>query len=221
MGQYCGALTNYFLPEKSVRITVQLPVICDAWTLIWRHYNDFVLSIFVSHCYVIKMATLILLPWWRICIMKSTSFHLLTQRSQYSNIESIMGAVPIIIDDGMISTINPAPWWRHQIETFSALLAIYAGNSPVTGEFPAQRPVTRSFDVFFDLCLNKRLSKHSWDWLFGTPSHPLWRHCNANKSNYYSQASYEKCRFESMRECKILNINNLPGIWFDITFWLW
>ena len=47
--------------------------------------------------------------------------------------------------------------WRHQIETFSALLAICAGNSPITGEFPAQRPVTWSFDVFFDLCLNKRL----------------------------------------------------------------
>ena len=46
-------------------------------------------------------------------------------------------------------------WWRHQMETFSALLAICAGNSPVPGEFPSQRPVTRSFDVFFDLCLNK------------------------------------------------------------------
>ena len=44
----------------------------------------------------------------------------------------------------------------------SALLAICAGNSPVTGEFPAQRPVTRNFDVFFDLRLNKRLSKQSW-----------------------------------------------------------
>ena len=43
------------------------------------------------------------------------------------------------------------------METFSALLAICAGNSPVTGEFPAQRPVTRSFDIFFDLHLNKRL----------------------------------------------------------------
>ena len=40
-------------------------------------------------------------------------------------------------------------WWRHQMETFSALLAICAGNSPVTGEFPSQRPVTRSFDVCF------------------------------------------------------------------------
>ena len=39
------------------------------------------------------------------------------------------------------------------METFSALLAICAGNSPVSGEFPAQRPVTRSFDVFFDVCV--------------------------------------------------------------------
>ena len=69
-------------------------------------------------------------------------------------------------------------WWRHQMKTFSALLAICAGNSPGTGEFPTQRPVTRSFDVFFDLHLNKRLSKQSWGWWFQTPSHPLWRHCN-------------------------------------------
>ena len=45
------------------------------------------------------------------------------------------------------------PWWRHHIETFSALLAICAGNSPVTGKFPAQMPVTWSFDIFFDLRL--------------------------------------------------------------------
>ena len=51
-----------------------------------------------------------------------------------------------------------APLRCHQMETFSALLAICTGNSPVTGEFPPQRPVTPSFDVFFDLRLNKRLS---------------------------------------------------------------
>ena len=45
------------------------------------------------------------------------------------------------------------------METFSALLAICAGNSPTTGEFPTQKPVTQSFDVFFDLRLNKRMSK--------------------------------------------------------------
>ena len=45
------------------------------------------------------------------------------------------------------------------METFSVLLAICAGNSPVTGEFPTQRPVTQSFDVFFKLGMNKQLSK--------------------------------------------------------------
>ena len=76
-------------------------------------------------------------------------------------------------------------WWRHQMETFSALLAICAGNSPVPGEFPAQRPVTRSFDVFFDLRLNKRLSKQSWGWWFETLSCSLWRHCNVLKDSNY------------------------------------
>ena len=50
------------------------------------------------------------------------------------------------------------------------------------GEFPTQRPVTRSFDVFFDLHLNKRLSKHSWGWWFETLSWSLWRHHNCCQS---------------------------------------
>ena len=74
-------------------------------------------------------------------------------------------------------------WWRHEMETFSALLAICAGNSPVPGEIPAQRPVKRSFDVYFDLCLNKRLSKQSWGWRFETSSCPLWRHRNVPGSD--------------------------------------
>ena len=49
------------------------------------------------------------------------------------------------------------PWWRHQMEPFSALLAICVEFTG-PGEFPTQRPVTRSFDVLFDLRLNKRLS---------------------------------------------------------------
>ena len=77
--------------------------------------------------------------------------------------------------------VEARTWWRHQMEIFSALLAICAGNSPVSGEFPAQRPVTRSFDVFFDLCLNKRLRKPSRGWWFETISCPLWRHCNENR----------------------------------------
>ena len=55
---------------------------------------------------------------------------------------------------------------------------VTAGNSPVTGEFPSHRPVTRSFDVFFDLRLNKRLSKQSRRRWFEKPSRSLWRHCN-------------------------------------------
>ena len=81
---------------------------------------------------------------------------------------------------------NKNPWWRYQMETFSALLVTWAWNSSVIGEFPAQRPVTRSFDVFFDLRLNKRLSKQ-------TPSFPLWRQCNANYLKWkwgYNQQSY-------------------------------
>ena len=46
------------------------------------------------------------------------------------------------------------------MEAFSALLALCAGEFTGPGEFPAQGPVTRSFDVFFDLRRNKRLSKH-------------------------------------------------------------
>ena len=69
-------------------------------------------------------------------------------------------------------------WWCHQIETFSTVLALCVGNSLVTGQFPTQRPVTRSFDVFFDLHLNDRLSKQPWGWWYEMPSPPLWRHNN-------------------------------------------
>ena len=73
-------------------------------------------------------------------------------------------------------------WWRHQMETFSASLALCEGNSPVTGEFPSQKQVTRSFDVFFDPHLNKRLYKQSRRRWFETPPWPLWRQCTVFKS---------------------------------------
>ena len=58
--------------------------------------------------------------------------------------------------------------WKH----FPHHWPFCAGNSPVTGEFPTQRPVMQSFDVFFALRLNKRLSKQSWGCWFETPSRP-------------------------------------------------
>ena len=68
------------------------------------------------------------------------------------------------------SRCNRVSCWHHQMETFSALRAIC--------EFPAHRPVTQSFDVFFDLRPNKRLSKQSWGWWFETPFRPPQRYHN-------------------------------------------
>ena len=93
------------------------------------------------------------------------------------------------------------------METFSALLAICAGNSPVSGEFPAQRPVTRSFDVFFDLRLNKPVSKQSYGWWLETLSRPLWRHCNVLCSQHppYRMSHTEK---------------EIVSFWWSVHHWL-
>ena len=70
---------------------------------------------------------------------------------------------------------------RHQMKIFSALLVLCQGNSPVMCEFSSHRPVTRSFEVFFfNVHLNKRLSKQSRGWWFETPLRSLWRHCNGH-----------------------------------------
>ena len=86
------------------------------------------------------------------------------------------------------------------METFSALLAMCAGNSPVTGEFPAQRPVTRSFDIFIDMRLNERLRKQSWGWWFETPSRPLWRHIMTE--HYSATGHYEQWDYHSHKPNK-------------------
>ena len=78
------------------------------------------------------------------------------------------------------------------MEAFSVLLTLCAGNSPVTGEFPTQRPVTRSFDVFFYLRPNKRLSKQWWGWWFETPCSSLWRHTLKTRSVYPTIAVMSK-----------------------------
>ena len=118
------------------------------------------------------------------------------------------------------------PLWRHEMETFSALLAICAGNSPVPGEFPAQRPVTRSFDVYFDLRLNKRLSNQSWGWWFGTSSRPLWRHCNEEYPKLMStqveiyQPRHDSCdhRFDVSRSAYSINAEHRGMVMFLLSF---
>ena len=93
---------------------------------------------------------------------------------------------------GLLSQSRIIPWWRHEMETFSVLL-----NSLVTGEFPAQMSVTQSFDVFFDLRLNKRLSKQSWGWWSETSSRSLWRHCNGWLYEFYNKACMKWHKYHS------------------------
>ena len=73
--------------------------------------------------------------------------------------------------------------WKH----FPRYWPFYVGNSPV----PTQRPVTRSFDVFLHLRLNKRLSKQPRGWWFETPPWSLWRQCNVRQKN--SPTCYIQC----------------------------
>ena len=86
-------------------------------------------------------------------------------------------------------------------------MAICAGNSLVTSEFPTQRPVMWSFDVFFDLRLNKRLSKQSWGWWFEMPLLPLWRHSNVHplKSKFLTN---KKCSISWELRFIIMNLQS-------------
>ena len=77
-------------------------------------------------------------------------------------------------------TPSARSWWRYLWKHYPR----YWPFVRVTGEFPSQRPVTRSFDVFFHMRLNKRLSKQSSRWQFETPSCSIWRHCNDNNMQY-------------------------------------
>ena len=111
-----------------------------------------------------------------------------------------------------LSSVVCFSWWRHQMETFSPLRALCLDNSPVARELRSQRPVMQSFDVFFDLRLNERLSKQSWGWWFETPSRPLWRHYNVVFTH---------------NVCGVIKINFIDFCWISIigyisvTFWKW
>ena len=122
----------------------------EFWCVLWTNSRLFVTS-------------------WRSCDVTVLSWN------SWYNIHLIYSARSIVFRDKRF--VNNT-WWRHQMETCSALQAFCEGNSPVTGEFPSQRPVARNFNVFFDLHLNKRLSKQSRGWWFETPSRTLWHHRN-------------------------------------------
>ena len=103
--------------------------------------------------------------------------------------------------------------WRHQKETLSVLLALCDGYSPVTGEFPSQRPVTRSFGVFFDLRLSKRMSKPSRCRWFETPSRSLWRQGNVTTTSGGSGGRRHSWHHDSFRF-------SMYGMYFIITAYI-
>ena len=91
----------------------------------------------------------------------------------------VVGTILYFIMLGYISGHDDVIKWKKR----SALLALCERNPPVTGGFPSQRPVTRSFAFFYDLRLNKRLSKQSERRWFKSPSRSLWCHCEASRRN--------------------------------------
>ena len=94
----------------------------------------------------------------------------------------------------------PSPWYLPLMMTSSngnifRVTGPLCGEFTGPGEFPIQRPVTRSFDVFFYPSLNKRLSKQPWGWWFETLSWSLWRQCNVAQRSWYDTCT---CTLASM-----------------------
>ena len=172
---------------------------------LWRHRNDIPCAVpYMMVCFVgdwcanrecININQLWLLHSLAIMFLvyqtnqlstnKDTDYHttvpnyslVYLQRGQLSPITSLLADEVFVAS----SKYGRSTWWRHQMQTFSALLALCAGNLPVTGEFPAQSPVTRSFDVFFDLRVNKRLSSAHYDVIV-----MMLNLCSWCKGRYYS-----------------------------------
>ena len=92
-----------------------------------------------------------------------------------------------------------------------------------TGVSPTQKPVTLSFDVFFDLHLNERLSTQSWGWWFETPARPLWRHSNALICSSYSVllSKMEAKEFESLNVFKVCMYSKSTAQTVFICLFVW
>ena len=142
---------------------------CFFWTHRTRSISSHLHSLFMAFTKTAPSVPLITLtPWY--CL----------QHKARENAFYFPRTIPLCnnphIDQGL------GTWWRYQMERFSALLVFSEGNPPVTGGFPSQMLVTWSADVFFDLRLNKRLSKQTRRRWFETQSRSLWCHCNDEKT---------------------------------------
>ena len=123
------------------------------------------------------MVEMIMIAKWDVILDYSIKYTIYFVKITHCVLASIITYPAPLIVPAVIS-LSIMHQWQYAVcmmtssnGNISALLAF-------TGEFPAQRPVTRSFDVFFDLRLNKPLSKQSWGWSFETPSRSSWGLCN-------------------------------------------
>ena len=175
------------MSKHTTKISFTFPRYVE-WYLIKRIDREILFSVFLYASYFGNIDILIYHRWLiihcctfyvsvQICNLKLLVLFCDVHVSHYTIHLIIFHSITRYMQHTLHSKKSMFTWWHHQMETFSALLAFCAGNSPVTGEFLAQRPVTQNFDVFFDLRLNKRLSK-SRGWWFETPSGSSWRHCN-------------------------------------------
>ena len=112
--------------------------------------------------------------------------------------------MPPVTDPGMIPSSN---------RNIFRVTGLGAGNSPANGEFPSQKPVTRSFDIFFDLRLNKRLIKQSRRRWLETPSSSLWRHWNGARSCFNINMLSCQKRNRHHKD-KTVSLTNVLSIWW-------
>ena len=137
-----------------------------------------VLEIYTDNPARSEPAHIFSLPKWYAVIMKYTKEKQSQEiKNGWKQSETIPGLMGIANGRHRYIVTWSLIGWAH-IQNEHCQECWLAGNSPVPGEFITQRPVARSFDVSFDLRLNKRLSKQSWGWWFETLSWSLWRHCN-------------------------------------------
>ena len=148
--------------------------------------------------------------WWHFCFTVGPETHCLPSGCANSHssdrptpaVPTLTEAIVTLFEETasrvLLSKLYPRPscnckiwvnfqiysWWRHEMEIFSALLALCTGNSPVTVNSP-HKGQWRGALMFSLICvLNTQLSKQSWGWWFETQSRLLWRHCNAWRRRY-------------------------------------
>ena len=153
---------------------------------------DFLLGILVTHsgyniwvlfqnkCFHTSVGNLsVEIRWSKDCLISTMGFPILVAHTDiergpwFHQATYCFSWLTINLDNKEIIKILHS-WWRHQAKKISSLLALCEGNPLVNGGFPSQRPVTRSFDVFFDMHLNKGLSKQARHRWYKTPSCSLW-----------------------------------------------